>query len=209
MSTLSENKPVRRGRPVDTEARSVRRKEIVEAARRCFLRKGFHAASTAEISAEAEISVAGLYQYFPTKADLVLALAQEDLDADLADVASLRNAATLQDGITKLMLGYAKDASSATATRLRLEVYAEASRDPKVQAIVIENEVKLIEAVTRLLEKFQATEEIDANLDARSGATVLLSFIDGVFTRLSLPHQDAEKFVNDAATLLARALAKS
>lgn len=203
----NEKQPLRRGRPVDTEARAIRRKEIVDAARRCFLRKGFHAASTAEISAEAEISVAGLYQYFPTKADLILALTQEDIETDLADIVYLRGFETLREGVRTLLLKYAQDVSCASATRLRLEVYAEASREPSVQAIVAEHEDRLIEAASRLLEKFQASGEIDPALEPRNAAVVLLSFLEGVFTRLTLPHASDERFIDDAVTLLARALA--
>ena len=72
------------GRPVNSEARAVRRAQILDGARACFLRKGFHAATTAEISAEAGVSVANLYQYFPAKDDLVQALIEDDLAEDLA-----------------------------------------------------------------------------------------------------------------------------
>ena len=43
------------GRPVNSEARAQRRAQILDGARACFLRKGFHAATTAEISAEAGV----------------------------------------------------------------------------------------------------------------------------------------------------------
>jgi AcrR family transcriptional regulator len=73
------NIAARRGRPADPQARAKRRSQILEAAHRCFARKGFHLTTAAEISAEAEISVAGLYQYFPSKDDLILALIELDL----------------------------------------------------------------------------------------------------------------------------------
>ena len=189
------------------EGRAARRTEIMAAARSCFLRRGFHAASTAEISEKASISVAGLYQYFPTKADLILALVEEDLEQDLAWVSSLAQAERLQDGLAALAVQYASDISCGEAMRLRLEVTAEASRDPKIAAVFAEVEARLVTSITRLLTDRQAKGEIDADLDPAFTARALLAFLDGLFSWITVGDAHTnEAFVRAAVDLLWRGM---
>jgi AcrR family transcriptional regulator len=198
----------RKGRPVDLEGRAARRKEIMAAARGCFLRKGFHAASTAEISERASISVAGLYQYFPTKADLVLALVEEDLEMDLEWVGVLAKAESLQIGLTRLALEYANDVGCGDAVRLRLEITAEASRDPKIATVFTDVETRLVTAVSHLLADRQAKGEIDLALDPEVTARTVLAFLDGLFGWIAVggASQENEAFVRAALELMWRGL---
>lgn len=198
----------RKGRPVDLEGRAARRKEIMAAARWCFLRKGFHAASTAEISEKASISVAGLYQYFPTKADLVLALVEEDLQMDLEWVSALAKAESLQTGLTNLALAYANDVGCGDAVRLRLEITAEASRDPKISSVFTDMETRLVTAVSRLLADRQAIGEIDVALDPEVTARAVLAFLDGLLAWIAVggASQENEAFARAALELMWRGL---
>ena len=198
----------RKGRPVDLEGRAARRKEIMAAARGCVLRKGFHAASTAEISERASISVAGLYQYFPTKADLVLALVEEDLEMDLEWVGVLAKAESLQIGLTRLALEYANDVGCGDAVRLRLEITAEASRDPKIATVFTDVETRLVTAVSHLLADRQAKGEIDLALDPEVTARTVLAFLDGLFGWIAVggASQENEAFVRAALELMWRGL---
>lgn len=52
-----------------------RQNQILEAAIRVFSRKGFHAATTAEIAREAGVAEGTLFHYFRTKKDILLGLA--------------------------------------------------------------------------------------------------------------------------------------
>lgn len=193
---------------MDLEGRAARRKEIMAAARGCFLRKGFHAASTAEISKRASISVAGLYQYFPTKADLVLALVEEDLEMDLEWVGVLAKAESLQIGLTRLALEYANDVGCGDAVRLRLEITAEASRDPKIATVFTDVETRLVTAVSHLLADRQAKGEIDLALDPEVTARTVLAFLDGLFGWIAVggASQENEAFVRAALELMWRGL---
>jgi AcrR family transcriptional regulator len=53
------------------------RQEILEAAKRLFARKGFHAATVDEIAQEADFSKGAMYVHFANKEDLFLSLIQE------------------------------------------------------------------------------------------------------------------------------------
>jgi AcrR family transcriptional regulator len=62
-----------------TERAEQTRTELVEAARRVFLRRGFHGASLDEISAEAGYTTGAVYSRFGGKDDLFLAVVDEHL----------------------------------------------------------------------------------------------------------------------------------
>ena len=61
--------------------RQLRRATLVDAARAVFVEVGYHAAAMDEIAERAGVSKPVLYQHFPSKLDLYLALLDQALDA--------------------------------------------------------------------------------------------------------------------------------
>src|SRR5512143_3703890 len=60
--------------PKVTEAHSAaRRQQIIDAAYRCFARKGFHQATMRDIYTEAGLSAGAVYHYFKSKEDIIQA----------------------------------------------------------------------------------------------------------------------------------------
>jgi len=66
-------------RKVDPVKHEKKRRDILEAAARCFARDGFRGASTADICAEAKISPGHLYHYFASKEAIMGAMAEAKL----------------------------------------------------------------------------------------------------------------------------------
>ncbi len=66
--------------------RSERRAQLLEAAREVFVERGYHAALMDEIAERAGVSKPVLYQHFPGKLDLYLALLDSSIDAFVASV---------------------------------------------------------------------------------------------------------------------------
>jgi AcrR family transcriptional regulator len=56
-----------------------RRTQILDAARRCFLRDGFHATSMQDLFAESGLSSGAVYRYFGSKDEVILAIAEENM----------------------------------------------------------------------------------------------------------------------------------
>ena len=52
------------------QAREERRRQILEAALRVFLDKGYHAANVSDVAAEAGVSQGTIYWYFSSKEEL-------------------------------------------------------------------------------------------------------------------------------------------
>ena len=66
MSTLEREKPL-----TETREDSVKRRQILEGARRAFLANGFDASSMSEIAREAGVSKGTLYVYFKSNAKMM------------------------------------------------------------------------------------------------------------------------------------------
>ncbi|WP_327147872.1 TetR/AcrR family transcriptional regulator [Nocardia sp. NBC_01329] len=66
-----------------------RRQQILDAARICFVRKGFHQTSMQDVFTESGLSAGAVYRYFKSKDELVIALASTaagDIRAQMAAV---------------------------------------------------------------------------------------------------------------------------
>ncbi|MGG7508783.1 TetR/AcrR family transcriptional regulator [Plantibacter sp. YIM 135249] len=77
---------------VSEEYRAAKRIEIEDAALRAFLRKGFQAASMADIIAEAGVSAGAIYGTFASKADIVQSVATRIVSALILDMENLAEA---------------------------------------------------------------------------------------------------------------------
>ena len=65
---------------VSPEYRAERRAHILAAARRCFVRDGFHGTSMQDLVDEAGVSSGAVYRYFSSKDAVIEAIAAENLD---------------------------------------------------------------------------------------------------------------------------------
>src|ERR1700759_4736633 len=64
------------------ERKEERRAQIVAAARTCFARSGFHNTTLQDVFAEAGLSAGCVYNYFQSKHELMLAIAEERHDEE-------------------------------------------------------------------------------------------------------------------------------
>ncbi len=87
-----------------------RKVEILTVAERLFARKGFFKTSMAEIAQEAEFSVGSLYQFFPSKEAVYVALMEEKFEEYLAlvqrDVAGAKTALDQLDALIATKVGF-------------------------------------------------------------------------------------------------------
>ena len=182
MSSIAPKAPTS-GRPANPEARAQRRDQILAGAFRCFVRKGFHAATTAEISAEAGVSVANLYQYYPAKDDLIKALVQADLATDLELVRVVDAADTLVEGLEQTTRILVADPDLLSGVRLRIEILAEAARNPAIAEEVRRADVQMIQAIMQLVARRQLAGEVRTDISPATAAELILSMYDGLACR--------------------------
>src|SRR5947199_9044158 len=79
------------GRPVRLP-RSARRKQLLAAAQQVFVAQGYHAAAMDDIAERAGVSKPVLYQHFPGKLELYLALLDTHCDAMVERIRSAMDA---------------------------------------------------------------------------------------------------------------------
>jgi AcrR family transcriptional regulator len=190
------------GRPRDDEARAARRQKILEGARACFVQKGFHASSIAMIGEEAGVSVANIYQYFETKDDLIVALVEEELKADLAVVRLLEDAPNLHGGLNDAVSRLLSVAETQSAVQLRLEVLAESFRNPVIAAVVKRGEKLIIAVLARILAAAQARGEVRADLDPLKSASFIQALCDGLLCRLPVSPRPLREVSDEALIVL-------
>ena len=113
-----------------------RRAQILTAAAQCFRRDGFHGASIAQISQLAGMSSGHIYHYFDNKEAIIAAIVGRDLERLLGLTAELRAAADVGGAlVNRVAEGVANNLDPEQAG-LKLEIVAEAARNPRVAEIV-------------------------------------------------------------------------
>jgi AcrR family transcriptional regulator len=120
-------------KPEEVETRN---REILDAARACFLRKGFHNTSTDDICREASITPGGLYHYFGSKDELIAAVIEDAAKQAVANLSALAeesaNTRSSVRALSALIAQSAKNPEAESATRLDLDIWAETLRNEKL-----------------------------------------------------------------------------
>ena len=96
------------------EELAARRQEIIEAARACFLRSGFHQTTTDEICHEASITPGGLYHYFGSKDELIAAVVEHSAKAATERMRTLIAEADDAESAFRQVAGFFFDAMQDT-----------------------------------------------------------------------------------------------
>jgi AcrR family transcriptional regulator len=135
------------GRPVRLP-RSARRKQLLAAAQQVFVAQGYHAAAMDDIAERAGVSKPVLYQHFPGKLDLYLALLDTHCEA-LVDRMRGAMAATTDNkervlGATQAYFDFVDHESEA----FRLVFESDLRNDPAVSKRVARVEQLCIAAIT-------------------------------------------------------------
>lgn len=135
------------GRPARLP-RSARRKQLLAAAQEVFVAQGYHAAAMDDIAERAGVSKPVLYQHFPGKLELYLALLDTHCDSIIAKVATAMAATTDNkervSGAVAAYFDFVDEESGA----FRLVFDSDLRNEPAVRARVERVERECIAAIT-------------------------------------------------------------
>lgn len=126
---------------VSPEYLEARRQQILDAARRCFIRNGFHATSMHDILAEAELSAGAVYNYFAGKDAIIDAIAADALCEIAAAVEPALTAAEpppVGEVLALLLATIDRLQRERGLASLALQVWAEAARTPALHQRAVE-----------------------------------------------------------------------
>ncbi len=152
-------------RPASTRLpRPARRRQLLGAAREVFVAQGFHAAAMDEIAERAGVSKPVLYQHFPGKLDLYLALLDESV-AELVGAVSQALASTTDNAervpaTFRAFFDYVSGAGGA----FRLVFESDLSNEPAVRARLDRAVFECAEMVSEFIRSDAGVSDDEADL---------------------------------------------
>jgi AcrR family transcriptional regulator len=156
---------------------------ILQAAAQVFERHGYAAGTTNRIAARAGVSIGSLYQYFPSKDSILLALARRHLAEGMAllrpHLERLRAGCRLDEVLGDVV--EATVALHASAPQLHRVLFEETPLPETLRAELDAAEDALVEVVASSLQARPGTAA-----DRRFAAQVIVSAIEGLTHRLVL-----------------------
>jgi AcrR family transcriptional regulator len=174
---------------VSQQYRDARRDQILSAARRCFLRDGFHATSMQDLFAEAGLSSGAVYRYFTSKDDMIIAIAEENMLGIvdmIRDVAARRPdrpmGAILADILEMVRAKHVQDGLGSIAVL----VWSEALRSPAVAGRLSEMLARIRGYLAEVVRERQGAGDLPADVPADALAAALMSIVPGYLMQLAV-----------------------
>lgn len=184
-----------------------RREQILSAALLRFARHGFHRTSMHDISEEAGISVGLIYRYFKNKEEVIEALA----DCHKTHIKELLERAgqapTLLEAMEVLFTSHCSDQSPQIISAFVLDLFAEASRNPRVAKVVRDVGQVKADGVAQLIARSPECKKTTLGLQPQEIAELIFAVNDGTMMRSALNPANAsspdhrERQLNIARTL--------
>lgn len=170
--------------PKVTEAHSAaRRQQIIDAAYRCFARKGFHQSTMRDIYEEAGLSPGAVYHYFPSKDAIIQASFEFDyqrsLDLFTAATASDNPIKALRELVDFFYLGLA-GAAELGAGRVNVQGWGEALVNPPLRETLQRVLDQYLAALVEIIQRAQALGQLDPLLDPYAFSRALLGLYYGL-----------------------------
>jgi AcrR family transcriptional regulator len=163
---------------------------ILQAALQCFVARGFHQTSMRDIAQAAGVSLGNLYNHFPGKEAIILAVAV----AESEELAPLLQRLAASDGERAQVLVFLQDFHALCRqpewATLAVEVLAESARNPAVAEAFAANRRQLQATLAEALQQVAQRERRRPVLAAALQAQVLLDAIESDALRRGLGEAD-------------------
>jgi len=201
---LSPRKQPRQRRSRETVA------ALLDAATQVFARDGFASATTARIAARAGVSVGSLYQFFPNKESLLVALGQRHMELIHARMERALDAAALE-GLTleELVRGLVTamlELHRAEPVLHRL-LFLEVPRKPFLTEAKLAGERALLLRLERLLDRHAEVGVRDAHVAAAFVGQVVETLTHWYVLEAPEPVADGAAFLDEVTALVCAYLA--
>src|SRR6201998_2385615 len=155
--------------------------QILDAAVACFAKRGFHQASMHDISAEAGISVGLIYRYFQNKEAVIAAMADRHKKEINEILERARQAANLRESLETLFTAHCGETEPQVTAAFVVDLFAEASRNPRVAHVVRDGCETSMNGVTDLIAR--SPEGKRSDLTPREMAELIFAVNDGMLLR--------------------------
>ena len=155
--------------------------QILDAAVVCFAKRGFHQTSMHDISAEAGISVGLIYRYFHNKEAVIAAMADRHKKQIHEILERARQAPNLWESLETLFTAHCGETEPHVTAAFVVDLFAEASRNPRVAELVSGVCETSMSGVTDLIAR--SPEGKASDLSPREMAELIFAVNDGMLLR--------------------------
>lgn len=180
---------------VDDSYVEARRSQILDAALVAFARDGFLEATIEDIAREAGLSHGAIYRYYPSKEDIVEAVARRQHPSRANRFEAAAGGSDGVEALHRVLEAYIQTHArpeSAEEGRVRLEMFSAAVRNPRVGMAVLDAWEDVVGRFTEMVRRGQDQGAIDPSLDAGSVARFITALHDGVHVHQTIdPSLDA------------------
>ncbi|MBH0777256.1 TetR/AcrR family transcriptional regulator [Nocardia bovistercoris] len=183
-----------------------RRRQILDAARLCFARKGFHDTSMQDVFAESGLSAGAVYRYFKSKDDIVAALATQTMVGLRATMLEAIRADTLPTPAELIgpIAEYIVERSGPEGpVRLAPQAWSLALVRPEATGYVRDAILALREVWHEYSERMRAVGWLPENADTEAVASALIGLLPGfILQHLIIGDPTPETLARGVRTLL-------
>lgn len=175
-----------------------RRKEIIQAAYKCFFTKGFHNTTMQDIFTAAKLSPGAIYNYFASKEDLVIATLKESDTFILPQLALLssENPEKTLHNMVNFWVSLLNEVP-IELTRIQMDYYSEATHNEAIRQALLESQANIFAGLVKVFRPDQKSGATNPEPDPLSLALVMLAMFSGLrMYKLVDPDIDIETFGN-------------
>jgi AcrR family transcriptional regulator len=168
-------------------ARAAKQRErILDAAERCFIKHGFHAASMAHIAQTADMSAGLIYRYFASKAAIVMAIIERHLESEHHKrIGQLNSAEDISRTVLETFESWRRRDDPKFNAVLMLELTAESTRDGEIARAVRAKDRFFGDSITEAVRRSARARGVKlTTAAARSRAVVLQCLVEGLAMRV-------------------------
>lgn len=168
---------------------AARRQQILDGARGCFLRNGFHATSMKEVVEAAHMSPGAVYNHFASKEELIAAICEQALAEVTETFDQLLQRPTLpplDETVTAVFRHSSPLDTQRDSARLLVQIWAESIRSRPLAARVEPIFHAVRRVLTSLVNGYQKQGAIPATAPAEDVADVLLATLQGTILRQAM-----------------------
>jgi AcrR family transcriptional regulator len=175
---------------VTEEYLDTRKQQIIDAAYRCFSRKGLHQTTMRDIYAESGLSAGAVYRYFKSKEDIIEASFRFDYQRSLpAFERAAEEKADPLESIQRLVEFFFTGVESAAETGAlgaNIQGWGEAMVNPCLRAPLQSFLDDFRGLVEKLVERGITAGKVDPGVDATAAAELILSTFLGLYLQKAM-----------------------
>jgi AcrR family transcriptional regulator len=162
------------------------RERILDAAEKCFIESGFHAASMAHIAETAGISAGLIYRYFDSKALIVKAIIERHLETESsAQIDRLNSSDDVRDAVLELFERWQRSDDPHMNAGLFLDLTAECTRDAQIARVVREKDRVVGDGLAQAVRRIARARGVTLHSSAaHERAELLQCLVEGLACRV-------------------------